>query len=173
MHRLFLVFFIFFSSVSLSQNVERIEVEITTDEINRRLIERKALNDVSRSFVKNFLGEDKFNSEKLKIEKNIIKNKNRYILFTKTDASVEQENGTYLTKVHVGLSKDNLQSLLVEHDLFYTSQGASCVLPIVAFETKMKNKDTYRLVETVFCKEKKSLSKISKSFLFFFKPRTY
>ncbi len=171
LYKLLFGFFIFFSSFSLSQNIEQIEIEIKTNEINRRLIVEKSVDEVSRKFVKSFLGEDKFNSEKHKIEKNIIKNKNRYILFTKMNKSIEQKDGTYLTKIFIGLSKENLQSLLVEHNLFYTSQGASCVLPVVVFETNLKNKKNnkkYKWWKESFGKEKslsKNLAKIFYTFL--------
>ncbi len=165
LYRLFFGFFIFFSFHSVSQNVERMEVEIITDEINRRLITEKALEDVSRNFVKNFLGEDKFNNEKYKIEKNIIKNNDRYILFTKIGKSIEQKDGTYLTKVSLGLSRDNLQSLLVEHNLFYASQGASCVLPIVMFKTNIKKKeDKYKWWKQPFRKKENLTQRLAKVF---------
>jgi len=138
-----LILFVLMPFLVLSQNIENVEIEIQTDEINRRLIIKKAINEVSRSFVQNFLGKDKFNIERSKIEKVIIKNQNRYILFTKMNKSLEQENGSYITKVSLGLSKENLKALLVEHNLFYASQGASCVLPIVTFKTDIKDKSQY------------------------------
>ncbi|MGI9548940.1 MAG: hypothetical protein ACR2M7_03035 [Bdellovibrionales bacterium] len=152
-YKLFFCFLCFFSFSGFSQDVKRVEIEIKTDEMNRRLIIEKALNEVSRSFVKDFLGEKKFNMEIDKIENVVIKNQNKYVLFTKMGKSEEQEDGTYLTKVSLGLSKDNLQSLLVEHNLFYSSEGSSCVLPIVSFETQLKNKKKYAWWKDSFQRE--------------------
>ena len=128
---------------SFSKEIEKVEVEVITVENDRQMILETAVGEVSRNFVKDFLGEEKFDKEKDQIENNIIKNKNRYILFTKIGQSVLQDDDTYLTSVNIGLSRSNLKALLVEHHLFYSSEGSSCVLPIVVFKTDLKTENTF------------------------------
>ena len=83
------------------------------------------------------LGEQKLEAQRAKIKKRVIDSRNRYILSTKPSAPELQEDGSFLTEVRVGVSKKNFQSLLVERDLFYSSQGVSCLLPVVSFEAEL------------------------------------
>lgn len=131
-------YFLLFFCFSVSAQIETRELDVITETGDRGLAIEKAIQQVSRDFVKHLMGEEKYKEHQKRVEKKIIKNKNRYILFAKTSAPEEQEEGNYLTKVTLGVSSDNLTALLLEHNLFYASSGASCVLPAITFKTNDK-----------------------------------
>ena len=126
------VFFCCFSA--FAGNIETKELDITTETGDKSSAIEKAVQQVSRDFVKHLMGEEKYKKHQSLIERKIIKNKNRYILFVKTSAPTEREEGDYLTKVTLGVSEENLTALLLENNLFYSSAGASCILPAITFK---------------------------------------
>ena len=128
-------YLLLFVCFSVSAQLETRELEIVTETGDKGLAIEKAVQQVSRDFVRQLMGEEKYNEHQSRIERKIIKNKNRYILFVKTSASELQEEGNWLTRVTLGVSPENLAALLLEHNLFYSSSGASCVLPAITFKT--------------------------------------
>ena len=126
-------YFLLFFCFSVSAQIETRELEIRTEVDDKELAIQKAVHQVSRDFVKHLMGAKKYNENKSRIEQKIIKNKNRYILFVKTSVPELQEEGSYLTRVTLGVSEENLTALLLENNLFYSSSGASCVLPAITF----------------------------------------
>ena len=125
------VFFLF--SFVQAQNGETIVKEIRTKSDSRQLAQKKALNELSRELVAEMIGKDKYQEEKQRIEKYIIKNRNRYILSTRSSRPAFQDNGDFSFTVTIKVSKENLKNLLLEHNLFYASEGSFCLLPIVSF----------------------------------------
>ena len=136
-------FFVFWSALSPARGIETVEKNISMETANKALAAQQAVNEVSWELVKESMGERKFQENREKIKKRIISGKNRYILSTKASAPVLQEDGNFLTKVIVGVSRKNLQALLLEHNLFYSSQGAACLLPVVSFEVSLDKQESY------------------------------
>ena len=160
--RYLLLFFCF----SVSAQIETKELDIVTETGDKGLAIEKAVHQVSRDFVRHLMGEEKYNEHQSRIEQKIIKNQNRYILFVKTSAPELQEEGSYLTKVTLGVSPGNLKALLLEHNLFYASSGASCVLPAITF--KINDKKSGKKEELSWWKKNKEesplLQKLSETF---------
>ena len=125
------VFFLF--SFVQAQNVESIVKEIRIKSDSRPLAQEKALNELSRRLVAEMIGQDRYQEEKRKIEKYIIKNRNRYILSTQSSRPALLDNGDFSFAVTIKVSKENLKNLLLDHNLFYASKGSVCLLPIVSF----------------------------------------
>ena len=151
-------YFLLFFCFSVSAQIETREMDVITETGDRGLAIEKAIQQVSRDFVRHLMGEEKYKEHQKRIEKKIIKNKNRYILSAKTSAPKEQEEGNYLTKVTLGVSSDNLTALLLEHNLFYASSGASCVLPAITFKTN--DKKSGRKMEFSWWEESKEESSL-------------
>ena len=131
-------FFLFFCFSVSAGTIETRELDITTETGDKSSAIEKAVQQVSRDFVKHLMGKEKYKKNRSLIERKIIKNKNRYILFVKTSAPKAREEGDYLTKVTLGVSEENLTALLLENNLFYSSAGASCILPAITFKTVRK-----------------------------------
>lgn len=132
----FLFFCSFFlSSFVYAQSVETIvkKAHLKTD--SKQQAQAKAVNGLSRELVIKMIGADKYRQEKQKVEKFIIKNKNRYILSTSSSKPVLQDDGAFSSTVTIKVSKSNLKDLLLEQHLFYASEGSSCLLPVVSFSS--------------------------------------
>ena len=134
-------YFLLLFCFSVSAQIETRELDIRTEVDDKELAIQKAVQQVSRNFVRHLMGAKKYKENKNRIEQKIIKNKNRYILFVKTSAPELQEEGNYLTKVTLGVSGENLAALLLENNLFYSSAGASCILPAITFRANDKKSD--------------------------------
>ena len=133
-------FILFFSVVfpfflHAKEDTQTLVKEIYLDTDNRTHARLQAINEISRTLVKEMTGEDKYNKEKQKIEDSIIKKQNRYILSTSTSSPVLQESGEFLFQVTIRVSKANLKNLLLEHNLFYDSQDSLCVFPFISFQS--------------------------------------
>ena len=116
--------------------VKEWEVDITTAKKDKKAAIRQAVNQTSRQFVETFLGKEKYEKDKQTITENIIKNQNRYILFSKSSPFKVSDEGQFQTTVTLGISEENLKSLLLEHNLFYESPASLCVLPVVSFSLR-------------------------------------
>ena len=138
----FLLFFIGLSSFADS-NIEYREAEIITGTENKNEAIRQAVDQVSREFVKSLIGKKKYQKNKKRIESKIIKDKNHYILITRTKPPVAQEDGKFMTKVTLGFSKKNLKAVLLDHNLYYSSNQVLCLLPVLYFETQEEKKLKY------------------------------
>ena len=121
-----------------AQEMEGFIREIYLDTESKQLAQRKAVNEISRELVIEIIGKDKYEGEKSKIEDNIIKNQNRYILSLKTSKAVLQDDGKFAFTVKIKVSRGNLKKLLLEQNLFYASEGSSCLLPMVSFSSHFK-----------------------------------
>ena len=142
MKRLFSLL-IFFSFPAFSQTITEVRLDIKTNEGDKKTAIKKAVDQISKELVENFLGQEKYQKNKKKINQTIIKNQNRYILFSKTSSSIPQNDGKFLTTVTLGISEKNLEGLLLEHNLFYSSQGSLCVLPVIAFSASLNEQESY------------------------------
>ena len=143
MKKSILWFFVLFSFPSLSQSIREVQVDIKTDNGGKKAAIRQAIDQVSRELVENFLGKEKYQKNKEKIRKNIMGNQNLYVLSSKSSTPVLQDDGKFLTVVTLGVSEKNLESLLLEHNLFYKSQGSLCVLPVISFVTDLDKEESY------------------------------
>ncbi|MCY4320880.1 MAG: hypothetical protein OXC37_00525, partial [Bdellovibrionaceae bacterium] len=126
--------------------------------------QQKALNEISRTLVSEIVGEKRYEENKTKIEKSIIKNQNRYVLFISSSSGKMQENGEFAFTVTIKVSKENLKKLLLEHNLFYDSKGAFCILPVISFSSyfgeKMEKYSWWQDNQSI----DKELKKIASSF---------
>ena len=132
---IFIVLSFFYVSVLQAQELETLvrEIELAVD--SKKLAQEKALNEVSRELVTEMIGEKKYIENKKKIEKSIIRNQNRYVLFIRSSSGKFQEQGKFAFTVTIKVSKENLKKLLLENNLFYDSKGAVCVLPMISFSS--------------------------------------
>ena len=127
--------FFFLLSFAQAQSAETLVKEVQLVSDSKQLAQQKALNEVSRELVIEMIGKVKYQKEKRKIEKYIIKNQNRYILSTRSSQPVFQDDGSFFSTVTVRVSQENLKNLLLEHNLFYASEGSFCLLPVVTFSS--------------------------------------
>lgn len=132
---LFFCFVFGLCSMSGAQGAETVIKEILTNSDSRQMAHKKVLNELSRELVREAIGTDRYQAELKRIEKYIIKNQNRYILSTRSSSPVLQDGGKFSFTVTVRVSKENLKNLLLEHNLFYASEGSSCLLPVVSFSS--------------------------------------
>lgn len=142
--KLIYFFVLFFSVFSFSESeINEIKIDIRTEEGNKKLAIQKAVDQISRETVEALLGEEKYKENENVIKENIIKNQNRYILFSKSSEAVSQEDGKLLTTVTLGFSKSNLEQLLIEHNLLFNSKGSLCILPLISFTTILDERKAY------------------------------
>ena len=132
---LFLIYFSFLSGFVQAQDVETIIEEVQLKSDSKQLAQKKALRKISREIVVEMIGESRYEEGKKKIEKYIIKNKNRYILSVRSSSPILQDSGRFSSTVTVKISRENLKSLLLDHNLFYSSEGSFCLLPLVSFSS--------------------------------------
>lgn len=137
--KLFFISFVFYVFPIWSLETVTKEVHLKTD--SKQLAQKSALDELSREVVIDMIGEDKYNEEKSKIEKSILKNRNRYILSTRASKPVSQDNGDFSFMVTATVSKDNLKKLLLDNNLFYSSKGSFCLIPVVSFSTHFQSKE--------------------------------
>ena len=128
-----LLFILFLFGFVHAQSVETFvrEVHLKTD--SKQQAHERAINELSKKLVTDIIGADKYKQEKQKIKSSIIRNRNRYILSTSSSKPVLQDNGNFTSTVTIKVSRENLRNLLLEHNLFYASQGSFCLLPVVSF----------------------------------------
>lgn len=141
--KLFYYFLLFFSFYSFSQEISEIQIDIKTENGDKKTAIKKAVNQISRETVEGFLGQEKYAENEKVITENIIKNQNRYILFSKSSETVSQDDGKFLTTVTLGISRKNLEQLLIEHNLLFSSKGSLCILPLISFTTVLNKKETH------------------------------
>ena len=138
-----LLFCFFLFSPVQAQDIETIIKEIRLEIDSKQLAQSQAINEVSIELVEEMLGEEKFQAKREKIEEYIIKNKNHYVLSTRSSKPTLQEEGDFTSLVTLKISKENLKNLLLEHKLFYDSKGSFCFLPIVSFISHFDKKKNY------------------------------
>lgn len=137
------LFFSFFCFFSFSQEISEIKVDIKTEDGDKKTAITKAIDQISRETVEDFLGREKYAGNEKVIKADIIKNQNRYILFSKSSETVSQDDGKFLTTVTLGISKKNLEQLLIEHNLLFNSKGSLCILPLISFTTVLNKKESH------------------------------
>jgi len=138
MRFMFFLFFILKSCFVYGSEIIIKEIQLESD--NRQEAYEKALNEISHELVIETLGENKYIKDKKRIEKYIIKNKNRYILSTQSSSPTLQDNGKFLFTITIKVSRKNLKKALLKHNLFYSSKGTSCILPMLSFSSYFTNK---------------------------------
>ena len=137
-------FFLFFFVVGLAQaqaqDVQTFVKEISLDADDKQAAQQQALNEVSRELIESMLGAGKFQKHKGKITKQIIRNQNRYILSVRSSQPKLKEEGGFISQVKVKVSRENLKQLLLENNLFYSSQGSFCLLPVITLASYLSGK---------------------------------
>ncbi len=137
-------FFIFLSGALLNgasaQKIETLVKEISLKTDDKALAQKSALDEISQELVKEMVGADKYQKEKQKIVKYIIKGRNRYILSVQISSGVLQDDGAFSFTVTAQVSRENLKNLLLNHNLFYTSEGSFCLLPAISFSSYFEEK---------------------------------
>lgn len=139
-----ILYFILFFLTPFVLAIKEVRLDITTEKKDKRAAIRQAVNQASREFVETFLGQDKYQKDQKTITEKIIKNQNRYIVFSKSSPFKVGDDGRFQTTVTLGISEENLKSLLLEHNLFYESLASLCVLPVISFSLERdKEKEIY------------------------------
>ena len=136
------LFFLFFTApfVLSAQNVETYTKEVELEIDNKKLAQEKALNEISRNLVIEILGRSGYLKQKRKVEKHIIKNRNKYILSIGSSSGQMGETGKFPFTVNIKISKSNLKALLLEHKLLNASKGSYCILPALSFSSHFNQK---------------------------------
>ena len=98
------------------------------------------MNQVSRELLIDILGKKKYQKQRSQIEKQIIKNKNRYVLSISSSSGNREETGKFSFVVNIKISKDNLRFLLKQSSLFKDTR--SCILPLISFSSEFE-KETW------------------------------
>ena len=128
----------FWPGFSAVEDLVSLQEEVRTDTEDRSLAQDKALSVISAELVRGMLGRERYQKERKKIESRIISDKKRYILSVSSSPPSLGEDGKFVFTVTVKVSKKNLKQLLLKHNLFYDSQGSSCVLPVISFVSRFE-----------------------------------
>ncbi len=130
-----LFFFLSFHIISLAGEVT-IEIEMEKPNIKKAV--QQAIQKVSMEMMKKFIEPSKLKEQKKSIQQIISTFSNRYILYTKTLPAQKNEN-SFLIKVTVGFSEENLKKILLAEDLFYSGVFNQRILPMVFFDDRVNN----------------------------------
>ena len=126
-----------------AQDLVTLQEEVQTDTEDRSLAQNKALNIIAADLVKKMIGQARYQQNKDKIEGRIISDKKRYVLSVSSSAPDFGEDGKFISIVTVKVSKKNLKRLLLEHNLFYGSKGAFCLLPVISFALRFEEAESF------------------------------
>jgi len=145
MIRFLFTLFLLISIQGRSQNhsnlVER-TVEVSIEEENSNLAKKalleKATEKVSEDLIKEIIGEQKFQRNLQAIQK-IIKNSIRYVPFSKPGEMQPYEKGFKLS-VMMKINQADLQKVLLENGLFYESDMAPILLPVMTIVDKVQSR---------------------------------
>ena len=96
---------------------------------------KQAIKNTSFKYIQNFIGEKKMLENQALIQKKIIKNSKKYILFMKETHRKREATGIELS-VLLKISPHNLKTLLLNEGLFYKSEDPLTLLPLISFLDK-------------------------------------
>ncbi len=123
--------------------IERV-VEMSSTDSNqanaKREIFDRAVVKVATDLTQEIIGEGKFNRSKSLINDKVLRTTARYIPFTKTGDLVPWENG-YKMSVTVRVNVPELQKILRENGLFYETDSAPTVLPLIRVQDQIAERE--------------------------------
>lgn len=127
--------FLILSFSSSAQTIESYEkiVELETD--SKKTAQEMALNEISRDLIIDILGKKEYQKNRSQLEKQIIKNKNRYVLSIDSSSGKMEDTGKFSFVVNIKISKDNLKSLLKKHSFLKSASSFYCILPLISFSS--------------------------------------
>lgn len=128
---LFCIFFITFQTVA--QTIDSFERQISLKQNSRSLMHKQAIEYVSKELIIDMIGLEKFQKQEQVFLEIISKQANRYILFAQSSKIQQDSDGNFNSIVKLKASKNNLKKLLLDHNLFYKSQGSFCLIPFISF----------------------------------------
>ena len=128
--------FVLLHIVSLAGE-SRLEIELSSPDTKKAV--QSAVDQVSHMLAEKFIGSLKLKEQKKQIQKTISAFSNRFILYTKTDASQKKANGTYIVPVTIGFSEENFKQILLQEGLFYSQSSNLRILPLILFEDRLNN----------------------------------
>lgn len=127
---------LFFSSSAFTQEVLDLTIEGVSQAEDknsaRQEIFDKVIGEASLNYIRDLIGAQKLEKNRILIQNKVLKNSNKYVLFIKGTPLPSDGSGTKLN-VSLKLSLKNLESLLLEEGLLYKTEGPPRVLPFVTF----------------------------------------
>lgn len=99
---------------------------------------QQAIEKVSMDYIKEFVGERKLTKFQSLIQRSVIPDSGKYILYQKGD-NLERTATGYSMSVIMRVSLKNLKSLLLEKGLMYQMEGQPKVLPLVVYTDKVES----------------------------------
>ena len=99
---------------------------------------QQAVEKVSMDYIKEFVGERKLSKFQNIIQRSIIPESGKYILYQKGDG-LERTSTGHSMSVIMKVSLKNLKALLLEKGLMYQMEGQPKVLPLVAYIDKVES----------------------------------
>ena len=136
--------FAIFSLSSFAGSIETYKKTIELETDNKKIAQDIILSQVSRELIINILGGKEYQKQRSKIEKHIIKNKNRYILSIDSSSGYREETGKFSFIVNIKVSKSNLKSMLKRYSFLKNHRSSYCLLPLISFSSHFgKQKHTW------------------------------
>jgi hypothetical protein len=117
-----------FEGVSKNKNALQAKKEIMDE----------ATEKVSENLIKEIIGDNKFNRNRSLIKERIIKNSARFIPFVRPGEFKSAEEESKMT-VSFRVSVPDLQKLLLENGLFYESDNAPTIVPLLRWQDRLQN----------------------------------
>lgn len=121
-------------------------VEITVTEASdksaalaRQEILDKAADRVSVQFIKEIIGDAKYDKNKDVIKNKILRQSSRYVLFMRGGTPRTQGSRTEMD-VTLRVSRKNLQDLLLNQGLLYKMEGAPRILPMITMTDRVNSR---------------------------------
>jgi hypothetical protein len=104
--------------------------KIKTRSSSKQEMRDNAVNEVAVKYIRELIGETKYNQNFQVINSSILKNTGKYIPYVKDSDFEKTENGHQMN-VSVKLSIDDLKQVLLNHGLLYKLKGQPRVVPFI------------------------------------------
>ncbi|MCB0407616.1 MAG: hypothetical protein KDD34_05380 [Bdellovibrionales bacterium] len=128
------------STAYASRDVVEVSIDQKSDVSSqakaRGEIFEKAVEEVSKKYIQQIIGEAKYEKNRDVIKNKIIRQSGKYILYIKNLDSKSSEAGTSMT-VKMKLSLQSLQKLLLEEGLLYRISGPPKILPVIQIQDRV------------------------------------
>lgn len=112
-------------------NLEGLSSQKTVGAARKDIINQKILK-ISGEYIKEIIGEEKFNNRFSLINKNVIKKSGKYISYIKSGPVKKTAEG-YTMTLKMKLSIKSLRTLLLQQGLLYDLKASPKILPMVSF----------------------------------------
>ncbi|MCH2534601.1 MAG: hypothetical protein MK008_09195 [Bdellovibrionales bacterium] len=142
MSKLMIIVVLLISNMGFAQEMIEVVSEQTSTSKNsskaRQEMFQQAVEKVSMDYIKEFVGERKLSKFQNIIQRSIIPESGKYILYQKGDG-LERTSTGHSMSVIMKVSLKNLKALLLEKGLMYQMEGQPKVLPLVAYIDKVES----------------------------------